>query len=871
MPSPDQLPTGTVTFLFTDIEGSTKLVHALGDSYEAVLERHHVLMRAAIEGCGGIEVATEGDSFFVVFTSADAAIESAVAAQRNLTSENWGEGVEVRVRMGLHTGAGKLVGDNYGGIDVHRAARISSAAHGEQILLSEATQALVAQSLPDGIRLIDLDRHELKDLEQPEHLYQLCVDGLRTEFPPPRSKSARIHNLPTQLTPFIGRDKVLGEVCSLLSNSRVLTLTGPGGTGKTRLSLAAAERAVEDFDDGIFIVFLAPVTDDMLVPSTIAHALGLRDQGDTPIQTIVKEYLGGRNTLLILDNFEQVVSAAPAIADLIAAAPNLKVLVSSRIPLRIAGEQEYAVPPMDLPDPNDLPSLEMLSHFEAIDLFLQRASAVRPNFALNEDNAHAIAEICNRLDGLPLAIELATARLRLMTPQEMVGRLDQGLAFLKGGQRDLPERQQTLRGAIAWSYDLLDEDQRKYFRSLGVFSGGFTLEAAESVVDPDGDLGFDAIETIVDNSLVRRIETSLGTTRFRMLQTIREFAQEMLREAGEEDELRARHAEYFVGLIESLSPRFTMDVSSLEEAELDHDNLRAALRWSIDSGATATAQKAATSLWRFWQARGHLAEARRWLTEILAMPRSEEATVERARAVMALGSIAYWQNDFDETRRRYEEALEAFRTVDDQGGLQEALYNSGFLWLLERDPAPAQLVFEESRSLAEARGDIRGQASAAWGLAMSAIQAGDFNEASKWRDESRRLFEQISDVFGIGLARFVGFQIARYTKRYDEARALMREYLAESLDNTTEAMSSLELIAEIELQEGNLERGVKLAAAGRAFRDEYGGGSPAALVDVSDAREIARRVLDEDTIEKLWAEGYAWPRSEAIAYALKEE
>jgi tetratricopeptide (TPR) repeat protein len=526
---------------------------------------------------------------------------------------------------------------------------------------------------------------------------------------------------------------------------------------------------------------------------------------------------------------------------------------------------------MTLPDPNELPSIEALSHYEAIDLFVQRAAAVRPGFTLTDANAHAIAEICTRLDGLPLAIELATARLRLMTPQEMTDRLDQRLSLLKGGGRDLPERQQTLRSAIAWSYELLDEDHRRFFRALGAFAGGFTLDAGEKVADPDGALGFEAVEVMVDNSLVRRAETGRGTTRFRMLQTIREYAQETLRSAGEDADLRSRHAEYFHAFVASRAPRVTMDADALDEIEEELDNIRAALRWSIDSGSTSLGQQMAATLWRFWQMRGHLAEARRWLTEILAMPGADEATLDRARAVMALGSITYWQNDFDETRRCYEEALKAFRTVGEEEGLQEALYNSGFLWLLERDPGPAKSVFEESRCLAEKRGDTLGRANCSWGLAVAAIQERDFDEASRWGDECGRLFEQERDVYGKGLARFVHYQIARFTGRYDEARELMRAYIEDSMRDTAEAMSSLELLAEVELQAGNVARGLKLAAAGRAFREAYGGGSPEALIELSDAREIALRSLDAETVEEIWAEGFVMPRSEALAFALKSD
>ncbi|MQB00902.1 MAG: hypothetical protein GEU78_11530 [Actinobacteria bacterium] len=869
MSSPTSLPTGTVTFLFTDIEGSTRLVHELGDRFEAVLARHHALLREVFAAAGGIEVGTEGDAFFEVFVTPQQAVEAAAAAQRALASEDWGGGIELRVRMGIHTGAGKLVGDNYGGIDVHRAARISSVGHGGQVLLSDTTVALLADLSEGGVRLVDLGEHRLKDLERPERLYQLCIDGLRTEFPPPRTMSAAVHNLPAGLTPFVGRTRELEEVTELLDSCRILTLTGPGGTGKTRLSLAVAENSLSKFVDGVFIVFLAAVDDDMLVGSTIAQALGLREHGATPIETSLKEYLADKRILLVLDNFEQVISGAGTVAELVGNAPDLTVLVSSRIPLRIAGEQEYAVPPLSLPETVHPPSAEMLSHYEAVNLFVQRAQAVKPSFSLSDENADAVAEICRRLDGLPLALELAAARLRVMTPQEMVRRLDESLSLLTGGGRDLPQRQRTLRDAIAWSYELLDDDHKRFFRSLSVFNGGFTLEAVDGVVDPDGGLGLDALELMVDNSLVRRTDTELGTSRFWMLETIREFASECLDRGNEGDELRERHARYFCEFVLARSSKLTMELEALDEVELDHDNVRAALRWAIDSGAADVALRMGAALWRFWQARGHLAEARRWLSESVRMPAAADLTVERAHGAMALGSIAYWQNDFVETRRRYEEALELFRTVPKEEGLQEALYNSGFLWLLEHDHEPARKVFLESRALAERRGDKRGLANAAWGLAMSAIQARDWDEASKWGDDCGRLFDELNDHFGQGLATFVHFQIARFTGRYEDARDLLQEYVQDWNRGNAEGMASIELMAEIELLDGNIERGVRLAAAGVAFREEYGGGSPTALVELSDPREIARGTLDEERIDELWTEGLALSGEEAMAEAFE--
>jgi tetratricopeptide (TPR) repeat protein len=386
-----------------------------------------------------------------------------------------------------------------------------------------------------------------------------------------------------------------------------------------------------------------------------------------------------------------------------------------------------------------------------------------------------------------------------------------------------------------------------------------------------GGLALDALELMVDNSLVRRIDTDAGTSRFRMLETIREFALECLGRSGEEEDLHERHARYFLEFVGTRAPKFTVEPEVLPEMESEHGNIRTALRWAIDSGSADIALPMGTALWRFWQLRGHLAEGRRSLSEILRMPAAADPTVERARAVMALGSVTYWQNDFAETRRRYEEALEMFRAGSDEQGLQEALYNSGFLWLLERDPEPAKPVFEESLSLARQRGDELGQANASWGLAMAAVQARDWDEALRWGQDCTRLYDEVGDRFGQGLAIFVRFQVARYTGRFDEARGLMRQYAETATRADSERMLAVELVAEIDLVDGHVERGLRIAGAAAAFREEYGGGSPPPLTELSDAREVARRTLDEDRVEELWAEGYALSRAEAAALAFGSE
>ena len=584
-PRAPTLPTGTVTFLFTDIEGSTRLVQALEDRYGELLADHCRIMRDAIASAGGIELGTEGDSFFAVFPSAAGGLEATVAAQRALAEHHWPDGVEVRVRMGLHTGEGKLGGENYLGLDVHRAARIAAAGHGGQILLSDTTSSLAAGGLPAGTSLRELGAHRLKDLANPERLFQLVVPDLPGDFPAPRTLDARANNLPVQLTSFIGREAEIAAVGALLDRARLVTLTGPGGTGKTRLGLQVAAERLTRYSDGVFVVELAPISDPDLVASAIASALSIREAANRPLLDTIHEWLRDRELLLVLDNFEQILDAAPLVTGLLSGAPRLHVLVTSRAVLHVHGEQEHPVPPLRIPDAANLPSVESLSQFEGVALFIERAMAVRPDFTITPEAAPAIAEIVARLDGLPLAIELAAAKAKLLGPEAILGRLGSRLAFLSGGARDLPARQQTLRQAIEWSYELLSPAEQALLRRVGVFVGGWTLEAFEAVAQP-GALGldpFDAITALVDQSLVRREEAAHGEPRFTLLETIREFALEGLADAGELAGTRLRHAEHYLHAAETEEPKLTQSAEAGDRVAHDHDNLRAALSWAVEA------------------------------------------------------------------------------------------------------------------------------------------------------------------------------------------------------------------------------------------------------------------------------------------------
>jgi predicted ATPase/class 3 adenylate cyclase len=869
-----ELPTGTVTFMFTDIEGSTALVQSVGDRFASLLEDHHGIIREAISRAGGIEVSTEGDAFFVVFENAPRAVEAAVAAQRDLARHDWPDGAAVRVRMGLHTGNGELIGDNYGGIDVHRAARIASAGHGGQILLSRATSALADPSLPEGVRLLDLGRHRMKDIEQPEELCQLVVEDLPAEFPPLRTLDARPNNLVAQLTLFVARDREVKEIRASLRDNRIVTLTGPGGTGKTRLALEIGAQLLSEFADGVFFVPLAPVVDPELVPSTVAQNLSVPEEGTKPILESVKDHLARKELLLVFDNFEQILEAARFVSEILTAAPQVKALATSRAPLRVYGEYEYAVPPMALPDPDRLPSLSSLTEYESVALFVERARAVKHDFHLTEDNAPAIAEICARLDGLPLAIELAAARIKLLGPQELLARLKDSLEMLTGGPRDLPERQQTLRGAIDWSYTLLDDDLRTLFRRLAAFNGGWTFDAAERICDPQGELGtdmFEGLERLVEHSLVRRFETELDESRFRMLVTIREFALDALEDCGEKDQIQRRHAEYFLETARGADEAVTQDKGLVERLESDHDNLRAALRWALDNDEGETALTMAAGLWRFWSLRAHLAEGRRWLTGALALPSAAEPSVLRGKAVIALGSITYWQNDFAATRRHYEDAVEIFQALGDRAGMAEALYNSGFTAVLEFDRAAADRTFARALELYEELGDRRGIGNVNWGLAVAAVQARDLDTATDHAEKCLRAFEEIGDWYGASLGRWIEFQIARFKGDWNLAREKMLSYLDYAKERDIVVVASMAgALAEIELATGDARKGVQLAGAYETLADRYGGRAPPPLTEFSDHREVARAVLSEEEIDEAWREGCEMSVDDVIAFAHKD-
>jgi predicted ATPase/class 3 adenylate cyclase len=892
------LPTGTVTFLFTDVEGSTRLNQRHGnEAYGRLLERHQAALRAAFAGADGREVSTEGDSFFVAFTSAVEAVRAAVDGQRRLSALDWPPEGELRVRMGLHTGDGHLAGDNYTSIDVSRAARIEAAAHGGQVLLSEVSAALVAGGLPAGVRLVDVGEHRLKDL-RPERLSQLEIEGLRSTFPPIRSLDARPNNLPSQLTSFVGRELELTEAGKLLQSTRLLTLTGPGGTGKTRLGLQLAAGAAHAFPDGLFFVALEPIRDPSLVATRIAAAVGIVETGLRPAVDVLGDWLGERRVLLLLDNFEQVLGAAPVVAELLRTAPELKVIVTSRAALHVSGEQEYPVP--GLPAPPDLARLsaverqqlpaglrnldiESFERYEAIRLFVSRAQAVRPDFGLTTENAPQIAAICARLHGMPLAIELAAARIRILDPAAILARLERQLQLLASGARDLPPRQQTLRGAIAWSYDILEPGLQRLLERLSVFVAGCDLAGAEAVCGPADEIGvdvLDGLEALVDHSLVR-CEDADGERRFRLLDTIREFAAERLEARGEAEEILRRHGDVYCSLAHEAASLLSGEHqrSLMERLDREHDNIRAVLDRAVRASDGAVAIPLAFAMWRFWQKRGHLDEAHRRLEVIATQPWAREDPRRWARLAEARGGVGYWRADGAAMRDGYEEALRVWRELGDPEEIANALYNSAFRFTTPFEGEDTDHDGEGARRLEEARQlftsitDNRGLANTLWAMGTYYYFRNEQRAGVDHFREALSLFERTGDrtmeawalhMLGSGLLRLGDAA---------EARRICRDAIRQfhTTGDTSGVTLSLDDLSAVAVAEGDLPRAARLRGAARSLTAATGVGL-AQFIEESFEQGIRPSVrttaISREDLERYGAEGAAMTLDEAVAYAL---
>ena len=819
------LPTGTVTFVMTDIEGSTRLIQALGDRYPQLLAEHYRLLREAF-GSAGAEVGSQGDALFYAFTDAPSAVRAALDAQRRLFEHRWPADVVVRVRMGIHSGEGRLLSGDYVGLDVHRTARITAAGHGGQVVLSDAARVLSEASLPPGATLRDLGEHRLKDLERVEHLFQLVAPDLPAQFPPLRSVPGRPHNLPAQITGFVGRARERQQLVDLLRSCRLLTLTGPGGTGKTRLAIEVAAGCGAAFGDGVHFVPLATITNPDLVIPTIATTFNLREGPARPVLDALIGHLGQRTMLLVLDNFEQIIDAAPVVGELLAAASQLTLLVTSREPLGIAGEQEFPVPPLRLPNGSARLGIEELRGVESVALFLQRARSVRPGFDLTPSNAAAVAEICVRLDGLPLALELAAARVRLFQPHELLAHLDQRLSFLAGG-RDRPERQRTLRGAVDWSHELLGEAERALFRRLSVFIGGCTPMAVEAVCQP-GELGLEAVDglsSLADKSLLHRDET-VGELRMTMLETIHEYARERLEASGEKPEMAARHAAFFLNLAEQAAEHLRGPDQRpwLKTLDQELDNIRAVIRRAIDFGEPEPALQMAAALTQYWLARSHTKEGRGYLEELLASPTQNMSSASRAAGLEALAEIASWQGDYATMRPLTEEALARYRELGDARGIANQLGSLGYGAIMT-DPQAALDLFRESIEAyrqAESPPMIGGSLV---GLGVVQMRLGRLDDAVSSLEEAEQHLREAGDddfhfipIGMLGLVARLQGDLAAARRRY--AKILGRSHQA---GRQLGINMALDLLADLALLEGQPERAAVLAAAAAGLDEELGG------------------------------------------------
>jgi len=808
------LPAGTVTFLFTDVEGSTRLLHELGDEYAAVLAEHRRALRGAFAAHGGVEVDTQGDAFFVAFPSPAGAIAAAEEGRRAL------EESPIRVRIGIHTGAPTVTEEGYVGLDVHKAARIAAAGHGGQIVVSGDTRA----QLGDAFVLADLGEHRVKDFDQPIPLFQV---GDET-FPPLKTVSNT--NLPHPASSFVGRRPEVDAVTSLVrGGSRLVTLTGPGGSGKTRLSIEAAGGLVPEFRAGVFWVGLAPLRDSRLVAESIAQTLGAKDG--------LAAHIGERQLLLLLDNFEQVVDAAPELAALVEACPNLHVIVTSRELLRVRGEVEYPVLPLAEPD--------------AVELFSARAQ-IEPD--------PAVADLCRALDDLPLAVELAAARAKVLSPVQILERLSQRLDLFKGG-RDADPRQQTLRATIAWSYDLLTQDERRLFDRLGVFAGGCTRDAAEDVADAD----LDTLQALVEKSLLRH-----SGGRFWMLETIREYAVERLAESGAAPETRRRHADHFLAAAELAAPDLwgPRQDELLEQLERDHGNFRAALSWSIEAGESECALRLVGTLRTLWIKRGHLSEGRRAATDALAL--RDPRTRARAAALVTASTLATLQGDWTASKHWGSAARDLSLELDEPGLAAHSLLQLARASLGENDADQARRSFEEAVALGSKANDWPAVAMARFNLGYVALSAGEFASARAEFDAARSAFAGMRDDYGVSRSLAALGAVALHERDPGAAVPLLRESLALSSahDDRDDMAWALQLLG-VAAAANDAPRAARLLGAAEALRHSLGLDLEGVELKLHErALKEVRWTLAPEALEATWASGRAMSREQAVEEAL---
>ncbi|MEA2537154.1 MAG: hypothetical protein QOF11_1388 [Chloroflexota bacterium] len=823
-------PTGTVTLAFTDIEGSTSLLQALGDRYPEVLADHHRLVREAFARHGAVERGSAGDGLYFVFSAAWAAVQAAVEAQLAIASHDWPDGVAVRDRMGLHTGEPRNASEGYVGLDVHRAARICAAGHGGQILISQTTRDLIADELRPPMGVIDLGSHHLRSLDTPQRLFQVSGPGLASDFPPPRTTDAPRNNLKLEVTSFIGREREIEQAARMLEDSSILTLTGSGGVGKSRVGLRLARLLLDRFEDGTWIVECGTLTDPAFVLPSVVSAIGLTESAGRSLLAAIVDHLKGKRLLLVLDDCDPVLTETAELAAALArTCSTVRVVVTSREALGVPGEAILPIASLLTPEVGPTVTARDLGEIDACQLFVERARAVQPTFALTDQNARAVAQLCHRLDGIPLAIELAAARVRALPVEQIASRLDDRFRLLTGGSRAAVARHQTLRATIDWSYDLLTEPERAVLRRLSVFAGGAALDAAESVcagdpVDPFEIL--DILGRLVEKSLVFTDPTS-AEARFRLLETVREYARGRLVEADEGDSTLRRHRDWYLNLADAASPAFFQGpepVEWLRRIDDEHDDLRAALEWCLDQpGEGRTGLRIAAGLWRYWEIRGHLTEGRGWL-ERMVDAAGEEAPALRANALTGAGNLAFMQGDFQAASTFHESSLALHRRMGDRQSVAYASNNLANAALQLGDHARARALYEEAIALTSELGDRRGAAFGSINLADVATRQGDLDAARALHEETLATTRELGDRWMEAFALDSFARAKAWAGDREAARSLHTQALTilEEMGDRRGIARVLTHLAELSLGDGDTTKARELFRQGLAIRQDLG-------------------------------------------------
>lgn len=791
------------TFLFSDIEGSTRLWEQLPEVMPRLLEAHNRIIEQAVTAHNGRVFKTVGDGFCIVFDHAQDALAAALEAQRGLSALNTGQPVKIKARMGLHTGAAEARDSDYFGTTLNRVARLMATASGGQTVLSAATKAALGDLLPATSTLKDLGIHRLKDLREPEHIYQLVAPGLVNTFPPLKSLAPRSNNLPAQISSFVGREQEVEDACRLLRmpHVRLLTLLGPGGIGKTRLSLQIGHHLLHDFDDGVFFVALAPITQANGMIEAIAQAMKVDESGPVSLLERVKSFLQDRRLLLILDNFEQVVEAAPLINELLAAAAHLKVLTTSREELLVYGEHIYRVSALTLPESHQRIEASALTGYSAIALLVERIRAFQPDFNVDDETAPYLRQICQRLDGLPLAIELAAVRCRELSIAAIAEQLSSRLQVLSVGPRDLPSRQRTMRGAIEWSFGLLTAEEQQAFTRLGIFVGPFTAEAADTIS------GAQTLNRLKEKSLITAVHTTDNRLVFTMLETLHEYAIELLNASGELATLRRHHADYYLRLTETAEPNLTGErqVEWFNWLDDEHYNLQSALEWMLSEGDVGGAGRMTAVLWRFWSGHSQLSAGTHWIEQVLTSAATLPPTVE-ARLRYGLGRLLYLQYRYEASERHLQTSLQRYAEADDLRGQAAVYLTLGEIELSRMDVLAAERYFQSSLTIYVTLEDQAGFAHCLGQLGRLAAGEGNESGAEALFRQSLELTRQFGSTESIAMIINDLAEVLRTQAQYAEAETLYREALAlyRQLDFDIGQAVVLHNLGQIDLRQGRV-------------------------------------------------------------------